>query len=204
MTLALLIIAICITAFIRKHRLEGKYGLTGWPEDTKRYLYFIPMWFLTTGNLWDGFGVAYHGSNQVYAVTSMLLIGYVEEIIFRGFLFRALIPRDGIKAATIISSVTFGIGHIINLLAGQADIEAVATVFFAIAWGFIFTYVFYKSGSLVPGIIAHGLVDAFSKFAANSDSHAITTMDMLYIGATILTAVIYGAFLSRLPVDKEE
>ena len=113
------------------------------------------MWFLTTGNLWDGFGVAYHGSNQVYAVISMLLIGYVEEIIFRGFLFRALIPRDGIKAATIISSVTFGIGHIINLLAGQVDIEAVATVFFAIAWGFIFTYVFYKSGSLVPGSIAN-------------------------------------------------
>ena len=196
MTIVLLAIAVLATAFIKKNRLEKKYGLAGWPRNTKRYLYFIPMWILVTGNLWGGLGMAYDGINQVFAVISMLLIGYVEEVIFRGFLFKALIPKDGIKLAIIISSVTFGIGHIINLLAGQASLETVIQVFFAIAWGFIFTFVFYKCGSLIPCIIAHGLVDAFSKFA--NESHIYMT-GWIYMGVTILIAIVYGIYLAKLP-----
>ena len=196
MTIVLTAIAAGITVFVKKNHLEAKYGLKGWPENTKRYLFFIPMWILVTGNLWGGFGIAYDGWGQVFAVISMLLIGYIEEMIFRGFLFKALIPKDGIKLAIIISSVTFGIGHIINLFAGQANLETVIQVLFAIAWGFIFTFVFYKCGSLVPCIIAHSLVDAFSKFA--NDDGALTVA-WIYMGATIVIAIAYGMYLAKLP-----
>ena len=199
MMVVLLAIAAGITVFVKKNHLEAKYGLKGWPKNTKRYMFFIPMWILVTGNLWGGFGIAYDGWEQVFAVISMLLIGYVEEMIFRGFLFKALIPKDGIRLAIIISSVTFGIGHIINLFAGQANLETVIQIFFAIAWGFIFTYVFYKCGSLVPCIIAHSLVDAFSKFANDDGS---LTLDWIYMGATIVIATLYGIYLAKLP--KEE
>lgn len=163
-------------------------------QDSKRFLFFIPMWILVTGNLWGGFALSYKGVSQVFAVLSMLLIGYVEELIFRGFLFRAIIPKDGVKLAIIISSVTFGIGHLINLFAGQTSLESVIQVFFAIAWGFIFTMIFYKSGSLIPCIIAHGLVDAFSKFAVES-----MTMAWVYMIATIVVAIAYCIYLVRLP-----
>ena len=199
MTVVLLMIAAGATFFIKKNHLEKKYGLTGWPQNTKRYLYFIPMWILATGNLWGGFGIAYDGMGQVFAVISMLLVGYVEEVIFRGFLFKALIPKDGIKLAVIISSVTFGMGHIINLFAGHADLETVIQVFFAIGWGFIFTLVFYKSQSLIPGIIAHSLIDVFSEFA--NASHSYMT-GRIYMGATILVAIVYGIYLVRLPEAK--
>lgn len=195
MTVVLLVIAAGITVFIRKNHLEEKYGLTGWPRNTKRYLYFIPMWILVTGNLWGGLGIAYDGLGQVFTVISMLLIGYVEEVIFRGFLFKALIPKDGIRLAIIISSVTFGIGHIINLLAGQASLETVIQVFFAIGWGFIFTLVFHKCKSLIPCIVAHGLVNAFSKFANESNNGRTA---WIYMTATILIAIIYGIYLVRL------
>ncbi len=196
MTVVLLVIAVGATAFIKRNHLEKKYGFTGWPRNTKRYLFFIPMWILATGNLWGGLGIAYDGIAQVFAVISMLLIGYVEEVIFRGFLFKALIPKDGIKLAIIISSVTFGIGHIINLFTGQTSLESVIQVFFAIAWGFIFTFVFYKCQSLVPCIIAHGLVNALSKFA--NESHSYMT-GWIYMGATILIATVYGIYLAKLP-----
>ena len=158
------------------------------------------MWILVTGNLWGGFGIAYDGMAQVFAVLSMLLIGYVEEMLFRGFLFKALIPKDGIVISVIISSVTFGIGHIVNLFAGQANIETVIQVFFAIAWGFIFTMVFYRSGSLIPCIIAHGLVDAFSKFTLDRGEDMLT--EWIYMIATIVIAIFYCIYLTRLP-DKE-
>lgn len=196
MTIVLLIIAALATAFIKKNRLEKKYGLTGWPRNTKRYLFFIPMWILATGNLWGGFGIAYDGMGQVFAVVSMILVGYVEEVIFRGFLFKALISKNGIKPAIIISSVTFGLGHIINLLSGQASLETVIQIFFAIAWGFIFTFVFYKCGSLIPCIIAHSLIDVFSLFV--NESHNDMT-GRIYMGVTILVAIVYGIYLAKQP-----
>ena len=192
MLIALAAIAAGITIFVKKNHLEEKYGLTGWPKNAKKYLYFIPMWVLMTGNLWGGFALSYSGAAQVFAVLSMLLIGYVEEMLFRGFLFKALIPKDGIRIAVIISAVTFGIGHIVNLFAGQANLETVIQVFFAIAWGFIFTMVFYKSKSLIPCILTHGLVDAFSKFSANN-----ITFEWIYMGATIVIAIVYCVYLVK-------
>lgn len=50
-------------------------------------------------------------------VLSMLCVGFIEELIFRGFLFKAM-AKDGIKSAIIVSSITFGLGHIINLVNG--------------------------------------------------------------------------------------
>lgn len=41
-----------------------------------------------------------------------------KQIIFRGFLFKALY-NDNVKLAIVILSVTFGIGHIVNLLNGK-------------------------------------------------------------------------------------
>lgn len=96
--------------------------------------------------------------------------------------------------AITITAVTFGIGHIVNLFAGQANLETVIQVLFAVAWGYIFTFVFYKSGSLLVCIAVHALVDAFSMFAGEN-----ITMEWVYMGATILIAVIYCLYLSRKP-----
>lgn len=194
MLMALAAIAAGITAFIKKHDLQEKYGLSGLSGNLKRYLFFIPVWVLATGNLWGGVQVMYSGFAQVCAVISMLLIGYIEEVIFRGFLFKGMLPKDGIKKAVIISAVTFGIGHIVNLLAGQANLATVMQVFFAIAWGFIFTAVFCKSKSLVPCILTHGIVNSLSKFGKEN-----ITAEWLYIIATIVVAIVYCTYLFKLP-----
>ena len=192
MLLALLLIAAVITAFVGKNRLAGKYGLTGWPRDTKPYLYLLPMWILATANLWDGLAPAFHGLPLLAAVLSMILVGYVEELLFRGFLFRALLKKDGPVPAIVISAVTFGIGHIVNLLAGQANLDTVIQVFFAIAWGFIFTLAFCKGGSLWPCIIIHSLVDVASVFAVDN-----ITVGLIYMIATIAVAAVYVPWLWR-------
>ena len=112
--------------------------------------------------------------------------------IFRGFLFKMMLKENGVRPAIIVSSVTFGIGHLVNLLAGQTSLESVMQVLFAIAWGFIFTMVFYKCGSLWPNIIVHGLVDVFSKFAADN-----AAMQWVYVISTIVIAIVYCVHLSR-------
>lgn len=187
-----------ILIFVKSNRLEERYGLCKWKGKAADYWFFIPMFILMTGNLWGGVGINYGGMVQVFAAISMLLVGFVEEMIFRGFLFRILLKKDPAPVAITISAVTFGIGHIINLFTGHASLETVIQILFAIAWGFIFTFVFYKSGSLVICIIAHGLIDAFSEFAAPGEDMSMT-LSYIYMGATIVGAIIYCAYLSRKP-----
>lgn len=194
MLAALALLAAGILAFVKSCHLEEKYGLVKWTGSAGDYFFFIPVLILTTGNLWGGVRAAYSGIAQVFAVGSMLLVGFIEELIFRGFLFRSLLQRDSAPVAITISAVTFGIGHIVNLLAGQGDLETLLQVFFAVAWGFLFTFVFYKSGSLWICILAHGLVDVFSKFGAYE-----TNSEYLYTAAVIAVSAAYCFCLSRKP-----
>ena len=196
MLLALLAFAAAITLFVKKNGLEETCGLSGWPKDTKRFLYFIPMWVLATGNLWDGVSPNWQETAQLSAVLSMILVGFVEEMLFRGFLFKALLSKDRPAVAIIVSAVTFGMGHIVNLFAGQASLETLVQIVFAISWGFILTMVFHKSGSLLPCIAAHAMIDVFSLFGTDN-----ALADRIYVIATILGAIAYCVYLSRL---KEE
>ena len=197
--MALIAFTTGITAFVKVNHLEEKYGLTGWPKDMKKYLFFIPMWILAAGNVWDGFAPSCQGTALVCAVFSMILVGFVEEMIFRGFLLRAMLGENKPVAAVIVSAVTFGIGHIVNLLTGQAGFETVMQIIFAISWGFILTMVCYKSGSIIPCIIAHSMIDAFSVFGKDNE-----LVDWIYIGSTIVIAIVYCIYLSRLQPSKPE
>lgn len=199
MTLGLALIAGGVLAFVKGNHLEERYGLRKWSGRAKDYVFFIPMLVLMTGNLWGGVGMAYSGTAQAFAVISMLLVGFIEELIFRGFLFRSLLKRDSAPAAITISAVTFGIGHIVNLLAGQGGIESLVQVVFAVSWGFLFTLVFYKSGSLWICIIVHGLVDVFSKFALGEGNSGY-----VYVIATIIVSAAYCVYLSRKPTALRE
>lgn len=193
MLAALIIFTAGICLFVGRNHLGKKYGLSEWPKDMRKYFFFIPMWILATGNLWAGFALSYQGVSLVIAVLSMVLIGFVEEMIFRGFLFRAMLANGNKAAAIIVSSVTFGIGHLVNLFAGQASFDTVMQVIFAVSWGFILTMVFYKSKSLIPCIIAHAMIDVFSVFGAEN-----RLVDQIYILATVIVSIVYCIYLSRL------
>lgn len=191
--LALLAFAAGITLFVKTGHLEEKYGLAGRPKGTKKYLCFLPMWILATGNLWDGFSPSCQGTALLIATMSMILVGYVEEMIFRGFLFKAMLSGGKAGTAIIISSLTFGMGHIINLFTGQASFETIIQVIFAISWGFILTMVFYRGGSLIPCIIAHAMIDVFAQYSTDS-----ALADWIYVGATIVIGSAYSLYLYRL------
>ena len=104
-----------------------------------------------------------------------------------------MLPKDKTIVAIIVSAVTFGIGHIVNLFTGQASFETVMQIIFAISWGFILTMVCYKGCSIIPCIIAHSMIDALSLFGADNE-----VVDWIYIGATIVVAIVYCIYLSGL------
>ena len=93
----------------------------------------------------------------------MINIGFIEEIIFRGFLFK-MMEKQSVKIAIHVSAITFGIGHIINLLNGADFIPTLMQICYAISIGYLFVIIFYKSKSLIPCIITHCIINSLSIF----------------------------------------
>ena len=113
---------------------------------------------------------------------TMAGVGILEELIFRGLLFRAM-EKDNRKAAVLVSSLTFGIGHIVNLLNGAPVLDTLLQIIYAVSIGLLFTILFLKTGSLIPCIITHSTVNALSAIAGPRSS----ALDL--VAALVLTIV---------------
>lgn len=176
--------------------IKVKYGFVR-VTNGKKYLYYIPFILLCTVNLWFGVSMHHDVTDQIFAVITMALVGYVEEIIFRGLLFKA-IEKDNAKQAIIISAITFGVGHIVNLLTGQASFDTLLQIGYAVAVGFAFVMFFYKSGSLIPCIITHSVIDITSTLS-NQNYGGTNAAVWNYIPAVfiIATAGGYALFLHK-------
>ena len=138
------------------------YGITK-PENSKKFLYFFPLVIIASVNLWGGINLEYSKEEIVFHILTMINVGFLEEIIFRGFLYK-MMEKDNPRLAIWVSAITFGIGHIINLLNGSEVIETLVQICYAIAAGYLFVIIFYKSKSLVPCIITHALLNSLSIF----------------------------------------
>ena len=187
---------IVLFAFIRKNNLQKRYGLCRSSVPARRFLYYVPLVILASGNLWNGAAVNYSPAETACRIACMLCVGFLEEVIFRGLLFKA-IARDNIKSAVIISSVTFGIGHIINLVNGSGMnlVNNLCQIVFAVAVGFLLVTIFYRGGSLIPCILVHSAINTLGTFA--NDAGLTVQMQLLHIAALILITAAYTLILMR-------
>lgn len=178
----ILVLAATSTLWIVKNDLTEKYGLCRFKGKTQQFLWFIPLILISCVNLKNGIAVSAPLAVMLLMMVNMAVAGFVEEIIFRGFLFRAM-EKDNLKFAVIVSAITFGAGHIVNL-ANTADTFGVfMQVFYAIAIGFMFTVIAYKGGSLWPCILSHMFVNGSSVFAipASSSMELVTSIGIIVI-----------------------
>lgn len=122
----------------------------------------------------------------------MINVVFLEEIIFRGILYKS-IEKDNKKLAVIISSVTFGIGHIVNLFNGADLIPTLVQICYAVALGFLFVTVFDKSKSLIPCIVTHILINSLSVIGTDSTGISIFLIPIILI----IISIGYTAFINK-------
>ena len=156
------VFSVAVLALIISLKRVAYYGLVK-VTDAKKYLYFIPLLLIVSVNLWNGINVSHTMGEMIFYMLSMVNIGFLEEIIFRGFLFK-MMAKDNLKSAIIVSSITFGLGHIVNLLNGADLVPTLMQICYAVALGYLFVIIFYKSKSLVPCIVTHIVIDVLSVF----------------------------------------
>ena len=188
--------SVILIAFLHKHNLFGEYGLCKPTAPPREMLFYIPAVIMMSANLVFGVAINYNALNTVMYVLSMVCVGFLEEIIFRGLLFNAM-RRDNEKAAIIVSSLTFGIGHIINLFngSGAALLPSLLQIVYATSAGFMFVMIYKKSKSLIPCILIHAAFNSLSAFA----SHANMTVNIHLVSCILLTIVTggYALYLAK-------
>ena len=190
------VFSIMVLILIKSLDKMSYYGLTK-VTNMKDYLYFIPLVLILSTNLWTGININNSYSEILFHILTMLNIGFLEEIIFRGFLFK-MMEKNNVKSAIIVSSITFGIGHIVNLLNGADLVPTLLQICYAISLGYMFVIIFYKSKSLVPCIIAHFLINALSIFRMENEM-------LKYISAVFLIVVpaAYAIYIIKKTNNKE-
>lgn len=191
---ATLVLSVWFFLWIKKEGLMEKYGLCKSEVSLKKMLFYLPLVIIVSVNLFYGVNMNLSPLETALYIISMLCVGFIEEVIFRGFLFKAM-AKDNIKIAIVLSSVTFGIGHIVNLINGSgADtVSTLLQVMYAIAIGFLFTVIFYRTKSLIPCVVTHSLVNSLSVF---SDESTLTLGEELFsAGVLVVVPVLYTVYI---------
>ena len=133
-------------------------------------------------------------SRNVFGIISITIMApLVEELLFRGAI-QGYMLRKGIKPlhAILIASAIFGIVHMNPI-----------QVPFAFAIGMIFGWLYYRTGSVVPGIVGHFInnsIACLQMAVSTKEELNTTTIEWLGEGPTyalfaISFAVMIGMFL---------
>lgn len=191
-----------IFGWIKKNGLIEKYGLFAPKYKAAKAWFFLPLIIVACSGIIFGVKLQYTIPETILYMVSMLCVGFLEEIIFRGFLFVGM-AKNNVKAAIIVSSITFGLGHIVNLLNGKPFFETMVQIIFAVFVGFTLVALFYKGKSLVPCMVFHGVNNALSAIEKSNEEIAGVfamskeSFEMALLAAFILILAVYSIVMFR-------
>ncbi len=198
-----LLLSAVLFAFIKRNRLTKEYGLCKSKVSARKMLFYLPLVILPAANIFCELTLNLSAAEAVLYILTMFCVGFLEEVIFRGLLFNAM-AENGIKSAIFVSSITFGMGHIINLFNGSGAeiLPYILQVIYATAAGFMFVMIFHKTGSLITCIVTHGLFNAISIFAdENTLSFNQRIISCVFL---VLVSGGYGAYIALKVNNKKQ
>jgi len=151
-------------------RDPGKLGMS-WPL-------WLALAVMVVGTVLRFFGVDWSAipSKLVLAVLCTgILVGFAEEMLFRGIVLRSL--RNGVRpegVAVILMSVWFGLFHLPNMLIG-GGVETLGQVVLATLSGVVLYLARRGSGLIVVGMVLHGAYDMSTFFIQQASAKNAAT-----------------------------
>ncbi len=139
-------------------------------------LSFLPDWMKDTFNLLQ--------SGWLGILCVALLGPILEELLFRGAITRVLLQKYSPAKAILLSGLIFGIFHL-------NPVQVVGGILF----GFLFAWIYYKSGSLIPGILIHIINNSLSVYMSVHYPNVDYTSQVVGEPAYLICVIISVAFL---------
>jgi len=138
-----------------------------------------------------------------FGFISMLTPGIWEEVAFRGIMLTLLLKHYSRKKAIIIDGVIFGSAHLFNILDGANIMDTVIQMIYAMCLGISFAYLYIRTERLLPGILAHYLIDAVNPLFLNVIlENTLLVLIYMFIFVCLLPNVVIIFFVKTV-MDRE-
>ncbi|MFW9865627.1 MAG: type II CAAX prenyl endopeptidase Rce1 family protein [Candidatus Thorarchaeota archaeon] len=126
-----------------------------------------------------------------FAFIFMLRPGIWEEVTFRGVILNLQLKRYSNETSMVLNGVIFGLFHFINLIEVPNIYITSIQVIFACCIGIALANMYIKTGSLIPCIITHYLINALGAFLLNISFSSLTFTTLFYlIGMSIVPMIL--------------
>ena len=142
------------------------------------------------GEFWNAMTPRGPGEAMLSLATVALVPAVCEELLFRGVLLPALLTRQRATAAILVSAALFGALHVAPTSDGGVTLYQVPQ---ALLVGVALGVLRVRSGSLLPGILAHTLYNATTftlVMLADSDPSLGVSLAMLFVGGAVLVLAL--------------
>lgn len=151
------------------------------------HLSFLPDWMNNTFNILQ---------SGWFGIVCIAVLGPIlEELLFRGAITKVLLQRYSPTKAIIFSALIFGISHF-----NPTQVIGACLVGLLLAW------LYYKSGSIVPGIIVHLLNNSLSVYLSmrypDVDYLADVMGQSLYLVCLVASVILFIVSLKALNTYK--
>jgi membrane protease YdiL (CAAX protease family) len=139
----------------------------------------------------------------IFVSINTMLVGFSEELMFRGILLQGLLSRLSIWPAIWVTSALFGAVHVLNVFITGELLASMIQAVAAFMSGMMFMAIRIRSGSLWPAIVYHALWDfclvllSQSPQVTHLQEPALSGPAMLLPMLLVLPHFLYGLFLLR-------
>lgn len=138
-------------------------------------------------------------SVTLFILANTMMVGWSEEVMFRGVWLRGLHRSFGIWVAILGSSLIFGAMHVLNVFLTGDLRGAVLQAGAAFLSGVFLAAVRLRTGSLWTGIVLHGLWDA-GTFLVAAGGAATTAVAEAAPPSGVTALGDYGSVVMSLPL----
>lgn len=152
----------------------------------------------------------------IFFTLVMVLIGIFEEVLCRGVILNNMLSKwrytkTGIIKAVILSSLVFGVGHLVNLfIYPNLIIRTLVQVMRASLHGFLFASIYLRCKNIWSVVILHGLYDwlVMAKDIYHPVTVTATPVDISVVSGLInimysIPFALVGLFLLRKVLVKD-
>ncbi len=184
--------------------LNSSKNILSLKTDMRSFLIFLPCMAVAINNfpfITFFSGEAYISSGVVEIVLYALLcicVGFFEEMAFRGCIFSMLLQRRGkrqidVFVSIVLSSVIFGVVHLVNVFGGANIGAVVLQVGYSFLIGGMCSVILVKTKNIWYCVVLHAVYNFAGGIVPECGGGAIWTIPTVILTAVV--AVIVAAYV---------
>lgn len=190
-----------ITSLLKSHSLQG-IGFKKLKKGSVRdAYYYIPLLAIALSGLVGGIDFTKGLPLIISSLFVTVAVGFSEEIYCRGIICRNWNTKSPL-AAIIVSSVVFGLCHLVNICGGASVGATLLQVVFAFFYGIVMAIIYLRSGSIIPCIMIHFLHDFCSFISVDINPSYEIYVNIFQAVIIVVYAVLL--LVEYLKKDEEE